>query len=194
MRRYVVSCYHRAAFRYLPSWCDDIIWAQWQGSGTMGSGSYLPPTQEQSLALSDINLLPLEENKAIIRWRHLKAAVCHQGKLPPIHSLTDMLAVVLNNLVSYFLHLVVATSFVHSFTHGREYEACLTLWRAESWKGAWWEVPAVVECVQQLWLNLAFFHSIISVFLSSQLLLLIWALNSEALSSPLTLLTSLVVS
>lgn len=33
----------------------------------------------------------------------MKAAVCHQGELSQIHSLTDMLAViVLNTLVSYF--------------------------------------------------------------------------------------------
>lgn len=32
----------------------------------------------------------------------MKVAVCHQGEFSHIHSLTDMLAVVLNTLVSYF--------------------------------------------------------------------------------------------
>lgn len=97
----------------LPSWCDDIIWARFRGSGTMVSGSHLSPTQEQSWALSDINLLPLEENKTTNRWRHMKAAACHQGELSHIHSLTDMLAVVLNTMVSYFNILLL---WHHLFT------------------------------------------------------------------------------
>lgn len=137
----------------LPSWCDDIIWARFRGSGTMVSGSHLSPTQEQSWALSDINLLPLEENKTTNRWRHMKAAACHQGELSHIHSLTDMLAVVLNTMVSYFnilllWHHLFTLSPVCVFVHACEYEACLTLWGAESWIDAWWEVPVALECVQ----------------------------------------------